>query len=232
MSGRVRTVWLAVALPMLLAASARGVRAEEMYRYVDARGVVHLTNVPVDTRFQKYAIGSAGGTGKGVLILARRESSRIHIPGMSQKVAMHLGTQRPGGRMRSPNAFDQLISRVAARHGLPAAMVKAVVKAESNFQPYARSNKGAQGLMQLMPATAQDMGVDDPFEAEDNVQGGSRYLRAMYERFGDWEHALAAYNAGPGAVERFGGIPPYAETRQYVERVLHYYRRYDGDFSR
>ena len=95
-----------------------------------------------------------------------------------------------------------------------------------------RSNKGAQGLMQLMPGTAEDMGVDDPFEAEDNVQGGTRYLRAMYERFGDWKHALAAYNAGPGAVERFGGIPPYAETQQYVERVLHYYRRYDGDFSR
>jgi soluble lytic murein transglycosylase-like protein len=182
-------------------------------------------------RFRKYAIGSAGGTGKGVLILARRES-RLHIPGMSQKVAMSLGTQRRSGKPRSPAAYDQLISRVAARHGLPAAMVKAVVKAESNFQPHARSNKGAQGLMQLMPGTAEDMGVDDPFEAEDNVQGGTRYLRAMYERFGDWKHALAAYNAGPGAVERFGGIPPYAETQQYVERVLHYYRRYDGDFSR
>ena len=62
--------------------------------------------------------------------------------------------------------------------------------------------------------------------------GGSRYLREMYDRFGDWEHALAAYNAGPAAVDRFGGIPPYAETQEYVERVLHYYRRYDGDFSR
>lgn len=231
-SGRVRTVWLVAALLVLLGAPDRAARAEEMYRYVDARGVVHLTNVPVDTRFRKYAIGSAGGTGKGVLILARRESSRLHIPGMSQKTAFHLGTRPPRGRPRSPAAYDQLISRIAARHGLPAAMVKAVVKAESNFQPNARSHKGAQGLMQLMPATAEDMGVDDPFEAEDNVQGGTRYLRAMYERFGDWEHALAAYNAGPGAVERFGGIPPYAETRQYVERVLHYYRRYDGDFSR
>jgi soluble lytic murein transglycosylase len=228
----VRTVWLAAALLVLVAAPDRAARAEEMYRYVDTRGVVHLTNVPVDTRFRKYAIGSNGGTGKGVLILARRES-RLHIPGMSQRVAMHLGTQQPrGGKPRSPAAYDELIARIAARHGLPAAMVKAVVKAESNFQPHARSNKGAQGLMQLMPATAEDMGVDDPFEAEDNVQGGSRYLRAMYERFGDWEHALAAYNAGPGAVERFGGIPPYAETRQYVDRVLHYYRRYDGDFSR
>ncbi|MCU0668710.1 MAG: lytic transglycosylase domain-containing protein [Myxococcota bacterium] len=232
MSGRVRTVWLVAALLVLFGAPDRAAHAEEMYRYVDARGVVHLTNVPSDTRFRKYAIGSAGGTGKGVLILARRES-RLHIPGMSQKAALHLGTtQRRGGKPRSPAAYDQLIARIAARHGLPAAMVKAVVKAESNFQPHARSHKGAQGLMQLMPATAEDMGVDDPFEAEDNVQGGSRYLRAMYERFGDWEHALAAYNAGPGAVERFGGIPPYAETRQYVERVLHYYRRYDGELSR
>lgn len=228
--GRDRTVWLAMATLVLLAAPGAAC-AEEMYRYVDARGVVHLTNVPSDTRFRKYAIGSAGGTGKGVLILARRES-RLHIPGMSQKMALQLGTPRRGGKPRSPAAYDQLISRVAARHNLPPAMVKAVVKAESNFQPFARSNKGAQGLMQLMPGTAEDMGVDDPFEAEDNVQGGSRYLRAMYERFGDWKHALAAYNAGPGAVERFGGIPPYAETQQYVERVLHYYRRYDGDFSR
>ena len=232
MSRKNWTVWLVLLQLAVLLAPDRAAHAEEMYRYVDGRGVVHLTNVPVDTRFRKYAIGSAGGTGKGVLILARRESSRIHIPGMSQNFAMHLGTQKPAGRLRSPNAYDQLISRIAARHGLPAAMVKAVVRAESNFQPHARSNKGAQGLMQLMPATAEDMGVSDPFEAEDNVQGGSRYLRAMYERFGDWKHALAAYNAGPGAVERFGGIPPFAETQQYVERVLHYYHRYDGDFSR
>ena len=92
--GRVRTVWLATALLVLLGAPDRAARAEEMYRYVDARGVVHLTNVPSDTRFRKYAIGSAGGTGKGILILARRESSRTHIPGLSQKAAYSLVPSR------------------------------------------------------------------------------------------------------------------------------------------
>jgi soluble lytic murein transglycosylase-like protein len=205
--------------------------AEQVYRYVDARGVIHLSNVPADHRYRKYVLGKNGGTGKGILILARRESKRAHIPGMSQQAAYTLGTRR-GGAAKSPSAYDQLIARAAQRHGLPPALVKAVVKAESNFQPHALSHKGAQGLMQLMPGTAEDLGVDDPFRPEENVAGGTRYLRAMYDRFGDWEHALAAYNAGPGTVDRFGGIPPYAETQQYVERVLHYYRRYDGDFSR
>ena len=203
--------------------------ADQMYRYVDDRGVVHLSNVPADIRYRKYRIGSAGGSGRGILILARRDSGRSYIPGLTQNAAYALV---PRNRFpQSPKAFDELIARAAARHGLPPAMIKAVVKAESNFQPHAVSDKGAQGLMQLMPATAEDLGVDQPFEPEDNVLGGSRYLREMYDRFGDWEHALAAYNAGPGAVDRFGGIPPFAETQQYVERVLHYYRRYDGDFS-
>lgn len=224
---------LRVACVLLLGAIAlaRHARAEEMYRYVDERGVVHLSNVPADVRYRKYRIGSAGGSGKGILILARREG-RTHIPGLTQKAAYALVPSRGRGMARSPKAYDQLIARAAARHGLPPALIKAVVKAESNFQPHALSQKGAQGLMQLMPATAEDLGVDDPFRPEENVHGGTRYLREMYDRFGDWEQALAAYNAGPGAVDRFGGIPPYAETQQYVERVLHYYRRYDGDFSR
>jgi soluble lytic murein transglycosylase-like protein len=219
-----------VALAALLGAPGGPASAEQVYRYTDDRGVVHLSNVPADMRYRKYDIGSAGGTGKGILILMRRES-RMHIPGLPRSAVAHYGGRPPGGR-RSPSTFDPLIARAARRHGLPPGLVKAVVKAESNFEVAAVSNKGAQGLMQLMPATASDMGVDDPFEAEDNVLGGTRYLRAMYDRYGDWEQALAAYNAGPGAVDRYRGIPPYAETQEYVERVLHYYRRYDGDFSR
>jgi soluble lytic murein transglycosylase-like protein len=195
--------------------------AEQVYRWIDSRGVVHLTNAPSDPNFRKYEIGSAGGTGRGILIIARNEAKK--------RRAFSFRTGRDPKRAKD---YDQLIARAARRHGLPPALVKAVVRAESNFQPHAVSNKGAQGLMQLMPGTADDLGVEDPFRAEDNVYGGSRYLRAMYERFGDWKYALAAYNAGPGAVDRFGGVPPYAETREYVERVLHYYRRYDGDFSR
>jgi soluble lytic murein transglycosylase-like protein len=128
--------------------------------------------------------------------------------------------------------FDRLIVREALRHGVSPALVKAVVKAESNFHPEAISSQGALGLMQLMPDTADSLGVSDPFRPEENVWGGTRYLRAMLDRYRDVRYALAAYNAGPSAVDRFGGVPPYPETREYVDRVLDYYRRYHGDFGR
>jgi len=119
-----------------------------------------------------------------------------------------------------------LAQEIARRHGLDPALVLAVVAVESGFQPRAVSPKGAQGLMQLMPATARELGVSDAFDAEQNLDGGVRYLRALLEQNGgDVRLALAAYNAGPGAVKRHGGVPPYAETRQYVEKVL---RRYDA----
>lgn len=127
-----------------------------------------------------------------------------------------------------PGAYDGLIHRTARLHRLPPALVKAVIRAESNFDPAARSHKGAIGLMQLMPRTAQAMGVDDPWHAGENVRGGTRYLRSMVNRYGDYRLALAAYNAGPRAVDRYGGVPPYQETQEYVRRVLSYYRKYDG----
>ena len=137
-------------------------------------------------------------------------------------------------RLRPPSrgSYDPLIAAAARQNGVPPALVKAVIAAESRFNPRAISPKGAQGLMQLMPATARRLGVADPMHAEQNVRGGVRYLRHLHDRYGDWTRALAAYNAGPTAVDRYGGIPPYRETRQYVNRVLTYYRRYHGDFTR
>ncbi len=133
---------------------------------------------------------------------------------------------------RSARAFDGVISLVAQRQDVPPALIKAVIHTESNFNPYAVSKKGAQGLMQLMPKTALRLGVDDPFESFQNVEGGVRYLRRLIDRYGSWRLALAAYNAGPTAVDRYGGIPPYRETQEYVRRVLAYYQRYDADFAR
>jgi hypothetical protein len=125
-----------------------------------------------------------------------------------------------------PVDFELLVAEAAQRHGLDPALVRAVVGVESGFQPQAVSRKGAQGLMQLMPATARDLGVADPFDPAANLDGGSRYLSALVARYeGDLTKALAAYNAGMGAVARHGGVPPYAETRKYVQNVL---GRYQG----
>lgn len=125
------------------------------------------------------------------------------------------------------------IKKAAAKYDLPPALVHAVVKAESNFQVRAVSPACAQGLMQLMPATAREMGVDNPFDIDQNIDGGAQYLRSMLDKFdGDLTLALSAYNAGPGTVVRYNGRVPYAETRNYVSRVMNYARAYsDGSLK-
>ena len=127
------------------------------------------------------------------------------------------------------DSFDPIILRTARGFGVDPALVKAVIAAESAFQPEAVSRVGALGLMQLMPATAAKLGVEDPLDPDQNIEGGTRYLRAMLDRYRDVRRALAAYNAGPEAVDSFGGVPPYHETRVYVSRVLDFYRGYRGE---
>jgi len=128
--------------------------------------------------------------------------------------------------------YDLLIRDAAQQHRVSPALVKAVIAAESAFDPTAVSRAGAQGLMQLMPRTAADLGVHDPLEPTQNVRGGTGYLRVLIDRYGDLNRALAAYNAGPTVVDAYGGVPPYQETRAYVDRVMNYYRHYYGDFAR
>lgn len=115
--------------------------------------------------------------------------------------------------------YLEVAKAVAAKHGVPEDLFLRLVQRESGWNPGAVSHKGASGLAQLMPGTAVKLGVDID-SPEENLEGGARYLRMMYDKFGSWKLALAAYNAGPGAVEKHGGVPPYDETQQYVKAIL------------
>jgi soluble lytic murein transglycosylase-like protein len=126
-----------------------------------------------------------------------------------------------------PRHIDALVQTNASAWQVDPALVKAVIANESGFDANATSKVGAQGLMQLMPGTASSLGVRDPYDPQQNVAGGTRYLRGLLDRFGgDARLAVAAYNAGPGAVEKYGDVPPYAETQSYVQNVLASYEKY------
>lgn len=156
----------------------------------------------------------------GTLVLSDRARSTdavtLVVPGTTA-----FRTTRPVVAIDAPGRYDALITRNANRFGVRPDLVRAVVQVESGFDPNARSPVGAMGLMQLMPATADELGVIDPYDPEDNLQGGIRYLKSLLTRYdGDEELALAAYNAGPGTVTRYGNqIPPYPETIDYIDRV-------------
>ena len=130
------------------------------------------------------------------------------------------GTRRPSSA-ETRARYDDLIELHAAGYGLSSDLVRAVIQAESGFDAHAVSSKGAMGLMQLMPATARALGLSDPFRPDDNIRGGVAYLAQLLARYHhDLQLGLAAYNAGPGSVERYGGVPPYRETRDYVEKIM------------
>ena len=129
----------------------------------------------------------------------------------------------------SADSYDDLILSASDRHRIDADLIRAVIRAESNFNSGARSNKGAMGLMQLMPDTARLHNVSDSFDPSENIDGGVRHLKLLLGRYqGDLQLSLAAYNAGIKAVEKYGGIPPFLETQDYVRRVLRYYDTYRG----
>jgi soluble lytic murein transglycosylase-like protein len=136
----------------------------------------------------------------------------------------------PSGLGSSTNSYEDLIRSASDRHSVDPDLIRAVIKVESDFDSSARSNKGAMGLMQLMPETARLHNVVDVYNPSSNIEGGVRHLKLLLGKYqGDLGLCLAAYNAGIKAVEKHGGIPPFAETREYVRRVLSYYQSYRGD---
>jgi len=153
----------------------------------------------------------------------RNQAHPVRLRNFRAKYAAAKSERPPKEELDAPEHIQQAIEQKARRFRLPVQLVTAIIKVESNFNPQAISPKGARGLMQLMPATAASLGVRNAFDIAQNISGGCRYLKDMLERYdGNLRLAVAAYNAGPGAVEKYGRVPPYRETQEYVKRVLAY----------
>lgn len=196
---------VAVALTFALAMQPVPAPAQ-VYKYTDADGVVHFTNVKPRSG-QRYAT--------------------LNFPCYASDPSCRAvdWEQVP----LNTTQFNDEISRASARYAVDESLIRAIIHAESAYQAEAKSPKGAQGLMQLMPETQRELEVLDPYHPESNIDGGTYHLSRMLDLFdNDLDLAAAAYNAGEGAVQRHGGIPPYAETREYVRRIRILYRRYSA----
>ena len=176
------------------------VSGADIYRFVDGEGVVHYSNTQPDEKFTLYL----------------REGPKAPPPA-------------PASALPGSSWINGYVDRFSRANDLPPALVHAIIKAESNGQRKAVSRKGAKGVMQLMPFTAKRLRVADPFDPIENIEGGVKYIKELLVTFqGDLTNTVAAYNAGPAAVRKYGGVPPYQETRLYVRRVLGLYRQYSA----
>jgi len=162
---------------------------------------------------------SGGEVGCDAALITRITPDEAPYPEPEEAVRLKPDTTIDSNSPDSSAPYAEIIDRVSAREGVDAKLVRAVIEVESGYRPRARSPKGAMGLMQLMPATARQYAVTNPYDPAANIEAGIRHLKSLLARF-PRALALAAYNAGDAAVERFGGIPPYAETRNYVSRIL------------
>ena len=189
---------------VLLLAILPSMAAAQVYKWVDADGIVTYSNIapPEEGDFKVLNFPCYAADPKC------RSVRWEKVP---------LNTRSFAREIRSASEFS----------AVEESLIRAIIHAESAYQPDAQSPKGAQGLMQLMPATQKEVQVSNPFDPADNIRGGAKYLSKLLAEFnGNWELAAAAYNAGPGAVNKYGGVPPYDETREYVRRVRILYRRY------
>ncbi|WP_321495282.1 lytic transglycosylase domain-containing protein [uncultured Desulfobacter sp.] len=182
---------------MCLCLTAPGTAIGDIYRYIDADGVVHFTNTPTSDGY--------------TLFMEEKERERTRTKRFKA----------------GPDDYDNIILKAAGIFGVDHALIKAVIHAESSFNPNAISSKGARGLMQIMPQNDAALNISNPFDPSQNIMAGTRYLKRMLIRYNEkLALALAAYNAGPSAVDKYQEIPPYEETRTYVQKVMSLYSRY------
>jgi soluble lytic murein transglycosylase-like protein len=241
-STRLQLTTLCALLGVALPAAAAG---SGVYKWVDDQGVTHYTNVPGDQARARdktrIAVSNVDHVFRAAIYKSVDANGVVHYSdrkprGRSfQTISFYCPACDPKSTVNWSNtrlnltAYADAINTAALAHGVDPALVRALIHAESAFNPNAVSRKGAQGLMQLMPATAQQYGVSDPFDAVSNINAGVEHLAGLIKRYnGDVKLVAAAYNAGEGAVQKYGGVPPYDETRVYVERVGTLHKRYQG----
>ena len=189
--------------------------AGNMYVFKDKKGQILLTNV---VKNNKPASDNLQTFNQQVRVTYYADTN---VHSYSNWGSSEVAVPTSGSNNR--NSYDALILASALRNGVEPALMKAVMHTESGFNPNARSPVGAQGLMQLMPATARRFGVGNAWNPAENIEGAAKYLKFLQNRFGNIQHVIASYNAGEGNVSKYGGIPPFRETRDYVQRVLSRY---------
>jgi soluble lytic murein transglycosylase-like protein len=202
------SIFLTVACPIIPHA--------EIFKYIDKDGAIHYTNTPTHARSTEVSLPAL-----------TEMTFQKYFPKYSASQGFRPGFFPLLSNLPNQAAYDPHIKLTCKLYGLDCNLVKAMIRCESGFNPLAVSPKGAVGLMQLMPGTSRDLGVINPFDPQQNIDGGARYLKMMLDRFGnDTALALAAYNAGPEAVAKHRGIPPFDETQVYVKTVMDFYHRY------
>lgn len=174
----------------------------DIYVFKDNKGIRHFTNVPVSPQYRLYL----------------KSTPKYFESSLGEKFSTN----------PDPDQYDHLIRKASILHDVDFSLVKSIIKVESNFDCYAVSQKGAKGLMQIMPQNFTFLNISNPFDPEENIMGGTLYFKQMLEKFNRIELALAAYNAGPTTVDKYNGIPPITETKGYVRKVMSHYKDISG----
>lgn len=197
-----RVIVMCQIMAILILGWAVAVLAQGFYYKVKEDGSLCITDIPTSTQYKPYKFKRSINYIRNALVAFKRDN-------------------------RSVEEVHGIVSGLCGKYGVDKNLVMAVIDVESGFNAGAVSTAGAQGLMQIMPATGRDLDLADPFSPQDNIDAGVRYLRYLLDTFPDKRLAVAAYNAGPNAVKKYGGIPPYEETRNYVDKVLARLKNYE-----
>ena len=199
-----KNIWIRLFFAIImLFVCISSVRAD-IYVFRDNNGVRHFTNVPTSPKYRLYL---------------KNTPNRSFESSLVGKFSTSF----------DPNQYDDIIRKASQRHDVDFSLLKSIIKVESNFDCYAVSQKGAKGLMQIMPGNFIFLNISNPFDPEENIMGGTLYFKQMLEKFNEIELALAAYNAGPNMVDKYNGIPPISETKGYVKKVMSHYKGISGN---